>query len=655
MKQVFFVSFFLFILNFAKAQSLKAEYLDCVFKKVEEQNFQEAIDYLTKIIAISPKDSTAFNDRGLLKEYLFDYKGAILDFSQQLKIDPSKADSYFFRAMAKEKIKDENGAFLDYQKTVRFEPTNSDAHFFIGMYLVNKKQYQKAIFSFEKAIKSRKDNAKAYTGRGWAKTNLNQLKAAYIDFEIAKRQDSTEILTYYYSGFLNLKLKKYQKAKDDFVKAISINYNFENQKIISLFRNIKDTRWFAFLKNESQKSILKPENQIEMAILNLYFKEYQNAIVGLNFAIEKNSKKAILYFKRSQAFVELKNFEAADNDIEKALALDQNNILFEDQKQKINQCFVSITPIKIEGNAQGTTYHISYFDKKNRILKPEIEKILHDFDLSVSTYIPNSIISKINSNQKNVVLDRYFIKCFEQAKTVWKNTQGAFDPTVYPIVNAWGFGPTKKQTIEKTKIDSLLQFVGFEKIWIKNHKIIKKNPGVALDFNAFAQGYSVDVVSDFLKTKKIVNFIVEIGGEVFASGCKPNGDKWRVGIEKPIDNKAGVNDLKAVAGLENLALATSGNYRRFVIENGVKYAHHIDPKTGFPAKNNLLSASVFSKKAIVSDANATGILVMGLEKAKLFLKQHTELQAYLIYSDENGEYQIFETPGLKSIVSDVEQ
>ena len=128
-------------------------------------------------------------------------------------------------------------------------------------------------------------------------------------------------------------------------------------------------------------------------------------------------------------------------------------------------------PIKIEGSAQGTTYHITYFDKKNRDLQPEIEQLLHDFDKSVSTYIPNSIISKINSNQKNVKVDKYFITCFKKAKEVWKNTNGAFDPTVYPLVNAWGFGPGKKQKIEKEKIDSILQFVGFDLIELKGNKI----------------------------------------------------------------------------------------------------------------------------------------------------------------------------------------
>ena len=310
--------------------------------------------------------------------------------------------------------------------------------------------------------------------------------------------------------------------------------------------------------------------------------------------------------------------------------------------------------IKIEGEAQGTTYHITYFDTANRDFKPEIVQILKDFDLSVSTYIPNSIISKINSNQPNVEVDKYFVACFKKAKEVWKNTDGAFDPTVYPLVNAWGFGPGKKQKIEPHKIDSILKFVGFDLIKLKGKHIVKKDSRVQLDFNAFAQGYSVDVVSEFLNSKGITAYVVEIGGEVYAKGKKPDGGNWTVGIEKPIDNKESANDLKALVSLENLAIATSGNYRRFIIEDGVKYAHHIDPKTGYPTKNNLLSVSIFAKECISSDANATGVLVMGLEKAKLFLAAHPELQAYLIYSDEKGNYQEYVTRGLKSILKEAE-
>jgi thiamine biosynthesis lipoprotein len=307
--------------------------------------------------------------------------------------------------------------------------------------------------------------------------------------------------------------------------------------------------------------------------------------------------------------------------------------------------------IQLEGEAQGTYYHIGYYDNQNRDLQFQIDSILRDFDQSVSTYQPNSIISRINRNEKNVKPDSYFIACFNKAKEVWKNTEGTFDPTVYPLVNAWGFGPGKKEKIEQYKIDSILAFVGFEKINLKcGDKIVKKDPRVTLDFNAFAQGYSVDVVSAYLQLNGIKSFIVEIGGEVYAQGQQPNGEDWTVGIEEPYDNKQSGNTYYAIAKLENRAIATSGNYRRFIIEDGIKYAHHIDPKTGYPTRNNLLSASIFANDCITSDATATGILVMGLNHAITYLDNHPEIQAYLIYSDEHGDYQVYKTSGLDVIM-----
>ena len=315
--------------------------------------------------------------------------------------------------------------------------------------------------------------------------------------------------------------------------------------------------------------------------------------------------------------------------------------------------FSQVDPMVVEGFAQGTTYHITYLDEKERFFKNEIDSILHDFDLSVSTYNPNSIISKINTNQKNVKLDKYFITCFKKAKEVYKNTNGTFDPTVYPLVNAWGFGPGKKEKIEPKIIDSILKFVGLDLIELKGDKIIKKDTRVSLDFNAFAQGYSVDVIAAFLNSKKITSYVVEIGGEVFAKGKMSNGEKWNIGIEKPIDSKTLDNPDIMTIKLDGYAIATSGNYRKFTIEDNVKYSHHIDPKTGYPTKNNLLSVSVISKECITSDANATGILVMGLEKAKEYLNKNKKLQAFLIYSDANGDFKFYETPKLKELLTEV--
>jgi thiamine biosynthesis lipoprotein len=304
----------------------------------------------------------------------------------------------------------------------------------------------------------------------------------------------------------------------------------------------------------------------------------------------------------------------------------------------------------IEGFAQGTTYHITYIDKENRNLKQEIDGLLSDFDLSVSTYNPNSIISKINTN-KQVIVDDYFKACFKKAKKIWKLTNGAFDPTVFPLVNAWGFGPHKKESLDQSKIDSILEFVGFDKIEIQGNTVVKKDPRIKLDFNAFAQGYSVDVVSAFLESKSINSYLVEIGGEVYAKGKKSEFSMWKIGIEQPEENKESENPIIAIVSLDNRAVATSGNYRKFIeLENGFKYAHHINPITGYPTKNNVLSVSVFSKKCIISDAMATAFLVMGLPKTLEYLKKHREIDAFLIYSDEFGNYNVYHTEGLRSLI-----
>ena len=305
--------------------------------------------------------------------------------------------------------------------------------------------------------------------------------------------------------------------------------------------------------------------------------------------------------------------------------------------------------IKLEGYAQGTTYHIQYIDVKGKNYQKKINQLLINFEKSVSTYQVNSVISKVNNNQK-VRLDSYFTTCFVKAKEIYKSTSGAFDPTVAPLVNSWGFGPQKKQEISSHLIDSLLQFVGFDLIELKENKIIKKDPRIALDFNAFAQGYSVDVVADFLRKKGVNSFLVEIGGEVYAQGKQLNDENWIIGIEEPIDNQTSGNPYKAILRLDGKAIATSGNYRRYFIENGVKYVHHIDPKTGYPTKNNLLSASVISTSCLNSDATATGLLVMGLEKAINYLKNHKELEAYLIYTDEQGNYKSYITLGFAYLI-----
>ncbi|MBN1599941.1 MAG: FAD:protein FMN transferase [Bacteroidales bacterium] len=303
---------------------------------------------------------------------------------------------------------------------------------------------------------------------------------------------------------------------------------------------------------------------------------------------------------------------------------------------------------KISGDTQGTTYNITYEYKKTGDLQLDIERLLHKFDMSLSTYIPQSIISRINLNDETVVADKLFTRVFNEAKTVNKNTGGAFDITVAPIINALGFGFTPAQSVDSATIDSLLQFVGMDKVKIENGRVIKESPNIMLDVNAIAQGYSVDVVAGFLDKKRVANYLVEIGGELKAKGVNPKGESWKIGIDRPEEGnmKAG-EKLQAIVAVNNRSLATSGNYRKFYEKGGVKYAHSISPKTGYPVLSRLLSATVMAEECITADAYATAFMVMGLERSIEFLGGHPELDAYLIYSDDAGSFKVYTTKGMK--------
>lgn len=318
----------------------------------------------------------------------------------------------------------------------------------------------------------------------------------------------------------------------------------------------------------------------------------------------------------------------------------------------LTNAFPQNNMVKLSGLAQGTSYHISYFDHKKRNLQPEIETLLNSFNQSVSLYDSSSVICRVNKNQ-NVELDKYFTVCYIKAQDISKITGGDFDMTVGPLVNYWGFGLKNREKIDSTAIDSILKFTGYHLVELKNGNLIKKDPRVQLDFNALAQGYSVDLAGNFLESKGIRNYLVEIGGEVLAKGQKPGSKSWTVGIETPGNDPSAVNPLIAVVDLKNSALATSGNYRKFFMYQGKKYAHIINPHTGYPAMNNLLSVSVLAADCITADAYATAFMVMGLEKSKDFLSKHPELQAYMIYSGNDGSYQIFQTEGMKNIIQKI--
>ena len=306
--------------------------------------------------------------------------------------------------------------------------------------------------------------------------------------------------------------------------------------------------------------------------------------------------------------------------------------------------------LKISGFAQGTTYNITYENSTNMDYSQDIDSILKAFDQSLSIYDSTSIISRINNNQP-IEVDDWFTEVFHKSAEINSITGGAFDITVGPLANAWGFGNGPVLKHDTAYIDSLLNYVGMNKVKLEGRKVVKQNQAVKLDVNALAQGYSVDVVCNFFRDKGIKNYLVEIGGEVRGKGTNAKNKFWQIGIDKPSDgNMSPGNDLQAIIGINNKALATSGNYRKFYVENGVKYAHTIDPKTGFPARNTLLSATVVSDNCMTADAYATTFMVLGVDKSKELLTKLTGIEVYFVYSDPQGNYQVFFSEGMKKMI-----
>jgi len=307
--------------------------------------------------------------------------------------------------------------------------------------------------------------------------------------------------------------------------------------------------------------------------------------------------------------------------------------------------------VKFNGKAQGSTYSVSYYDTENRNFQNEIDSLLNKFNSVFSIYDSSSMISKTNRNE-SVELNDWFKDVFNTSEHIYKETYGCFDPTVAPLVNAWGFGSKRADNVNQKEIDSLLKFVGFNKIKIKDNIIVKEDKRVMLDFNAIAQGFCSDVIGSFLESKKIRSYIVEIGGEIVTKGEKQDGSLWKVGIEKPAQNADDAQSIFQVANVKNKALSTSGNYRKYIEKNGKRYSHEIDPKTGYPEENNLLSVTVVADKCITADAYATAFMVMGLEKAFTFAQKTPELEAFFIFSDGNKGMQTKATKGFRAMMEE---
>lgn len=298
-----------------------------------------------------------------------------------------------------------------------------------------------------------------------------------------------------------------------------------------------------------------------------------------------------------------------------------------------------------EGSVFGTIYHITYDFGSD--LTNEIDSILAGVDQSLSPFNPNSIITAINNNGEAEV-DGHFVTVFNLARQVNKSTNGAFDITVAPLVNAWGFGFKNKEQVTDSLINELLVHVGMEKVSLKDKHIVKSDSLIMLDCSAIAKGYGVDAVGQFLEEKGIKDYMVEIGGEVRLRGQNPKSEQWNIGINKPDDDSLGVNrELQDILHITNIAMATSGNYRNFYEEGNKKYAHTINPHTGYPAQQDILSSTVLAQNCAIADAFATAFMVMGSEEAKRILARHPEIMAYFICSGENGEYEIWYSDRLK--------
>ena len=297
------------------------------------------------------------------------------------------------------------------------------------------------------------------------------------------------------------------------------------------------------------------------------------------------------------------------------------------------------------GQIFGTFYSITY--QCDNDLQKEIEAELKKVDQALSMFNKESIISKINRNEK-VELNEMFLQVFTLAQKVSQDTDGAFDITVAPLVNAWGFGFKTGDQPSVASIDSLMSTVGYNKISLKGRQVFKENKNTMLDCSAIAKGYGSDVVAAFLKKRGIENFMVEIGGEVVTQGISEKRVPWRIGVTKPTEDSLSIGDeLQTVLNVTNKAMATSGNYRNFYYKDGKKYAHTIDPKTGYPVQHSLLSATVLANNCATADAYATSFKVMGIEKAKAVLERHPELMAYFIYSDKKGELAVWYSPSMK--------
>ncbi|MCY4217008.1 MAG: FAD:protein FMN transferase [Flavobacteriaceae bacterium] len=310
-------------------------------------------------------------------------------------------------------------------------------------------------------------------------------------------------------------------------------------------------------------------------------------------------------------------------------------------------CQQSVELTSVKGQALGTTYQIKLDSKSldHSELTKGLDSIFSIINHSMSTYVPTSLISKINSGHTPIAIDAHFERVFRSSQEVWKKTDGYFDPTVGPLVEAYGFGPQGIKKLNQQHIDSLKQFIGLDKVTLSNRVLTKQYAEISLDFNAIAKGYTVDIVGQYLKDLQVENFLIELGGEVLVQGMNPQSKThWSIGIENPILDS--LPRILKVVELKNQAQATSGNYRKFWIDSlsGKRYVHTINPLTGLVQNSKVLSVSVIAQTCIQADAMATALLVMPFEQGKALIQREKDFEALWVYSDKT-QVAIHRSPG----------
>ena len=302
--------------------------------------------------------------------------------------------------------------------------------------------------------------------------------------------------------------------------------------------------------------------------------------------------------------------------------------------------------VVLQGLAQGSYYAVTYYDEQNRNFQREIDSIFHAVDMSVNLWLDSSIISKVNRNEE-VALDSIFIDNFNIAQEASRLSDGYFDPTISPIVAAWGFSYKSGDSLTPQLIDSLRQLVDYRNIRIENGKVVKENPAMTLDFNAIAQGYTSDLIARFLESRGVKIFLVDTGGEIMARGEKPDGKPWIVGIERPAENMDSERIVQTRIALRDKGLVTSGSTRKYVERNGKRYSHCINPKTGYPVEHQLLSVTVMAENSVWADALASICMVMGKERSLPLIQGMEGVEAYYIFVNDKNELETFATEGFK--------